>query len=268
MRKSFVFSAAMLAVAGISATVFAADTGTRNNEVFGGSHVPTYSSPAEGGFTEQFETGLPSVAPLPNHGTPTALTLASGTWWAHNRSTPIGSTGVFQQGGTGAPFPAAPGNGTFYAAMNFNNGAGLATINTFLMSPVKTFNNGDTISFDTRTVNAPAFPDRLRLRLSQNGASTDTNDFTTILLTVNPALTAAGYPSVWTNFTATLSGLPSGGVTGRFAFHYDVPNGGPSGANSDFIGIDNVVCTAIPEPGSMLALMGVAGLALVRRRTA
>ena len=124
--------------------------------------------------------------------------------------------------------------------MNFNNGGGVLNISTFLMSPVLTLNNGDTISFYTRTVPLPQFADRMRLLLSTTGASTTPADFSTVLVSVNESLTLAGYPNAWTQFTVTISGL-SGATSGRFAFNYNVPNGGPSGANSDFIGIDTVV---------------------------
>jgi len=60
----------------------------------------------------------------------------------------------------------------------------------------------------------------------------------------------------------TPSGLASP-VAGRLAFLYDVPGGGPSGNNSDSIGIDNV--SYVPAPGA-IALLGLAGLAGRRRR--
>ena len=85
-----------------------------------------------------------------------------------------------------------------------------------------------------------SFPDRMRLLLSTNGASTTPADFSTVLVSVNEGLTTAGYPNAWTQFNVTISGL-SGATSGRFAFNYNVPNGGPSGANSDFIGIDTVL---------------------------
>ena len=122
-------------------------------------------------------------------------------------------------------------------------------------------------------MDAPAFPDRLQLRLSTSGASTnvgtlptDVGDFTTVLVDINPTLTTAGFPNVWTQFTATLSGL-SAPTDGRFAFRYFVTNGGPVGDNSDYIGIDDFAYTpsAVPEPGS-LALLGAAAVGLVRFR--
>jgi hypothetical protein len=46
-----------------------------------------------------------------------------------------------------------------------------------------------------------------------------------------------------------------------------MPNAGPSGANSDYIGIDTVAYDAVPEPASMIAL-GLGAAALIRRRKA
>jgi hypothetical protein len=50
---------------------------------------------------------------------------------------------------------------------------------------------------------------------------------------------------VWTEYTITLAGLP-GPTPGRFAFHYDVPNGGAAGLQGDYIGIDSVGFTPAP----------------------
>ena len=84
--------------------------------------------------------------------------------------------------------------------------------------------------------------------MSTNGASVNAGasnvsvgDFTTLLLDINPTYTGTGYPTAWTKFTIVLSGLPGAGVSGRVAFRYFVENAGPGGANSDYIGIDDVV---------------------------
>ena len=50
---------------------------------------------------------------------------------------------------------------------------------------------------------------------------------------------SGGYPNVWTQYTVTISGVPTA-TTGRFALRYFVENGGPSGANSNYIGIDTL----------------------------
>jgi hypothetical protein len=47
------------------------------------------------------------------------------------------------------------------------------------------------------------------------------------------------YPADWTKYTIVISGV-SQSTTGRFAFRYFVESGGPSGDNSDYIGIDLV----------------------------
>ena len=208
-------------------------------------------------FSESFDAGVY---------TPASIT-SDQTWVTANMSSPIGTTNWFN----GNPTVFTSHAGASYAGTNFNNGSGLAEISNWMFSPVRTFNNNDTISFFTRTVNSPFFPDRLHLRLSTNGASTNVGgaantvgDFSTILLTVNAGLTTAGYPNVWTQFTGTVTGL-GGPTSGRFAFHYHMPNAGPSGSNSDYIGIDTVQYTAVPEPGSMIAL-GLGAAALIARR--
>lgn len=206
-------------------------------------------------FSEGFEgtntpgTGFPAINPLPG-------------WTVLNNSTPLNTLhgGWFD----GRPSVFAANSGTKYAASNFQAGTGLATIDTWLMTPSRTLNNGDTLSFFTRTVNNPAFPDRLILKMSTNGGSSNIADFSTTLLTVNPNLTTTGYPAVWTQFSATVSGL-GGPISGRFAFNYNAPNGGPSGANTDYIGVDDVSYTSVPEPASM-AVLGLGAVALLRRR--
>jgi hypothetical protein len=91
------------------------------------------------------------------------------------------------------------------------------------------------------------FPDRLQVRMSTNGASInvgttafDVGDFTNLLLDINPTYTIVGYPEAWTQFTVTISGVPTG-ATGRLALRYFVENGGPEGTRSNYIGIDRAV---------------------------
>lgn len=172
-------------------------------------------------------------------------------WQAINNSTVVGTTTVFQ--GSSAVFPAHMGAITSYAGMNFNATTGANTISVWLITPSRVgIQNGDTWSFFTRTVTTPAFPDRLEFRLSTNGATctpgvgpASVGDFTTLLTTVNPALTVAGYPNVYTQFQGTLAGIAAPS-TGCFAFRYFVTNGGPTGANSDYIGVDTFVYAPVP----------------------
>lgn len=139
---------------------------------------------------------------------------------------------------TNNPAELAPLAGAAYAFANSNSVFGANNISNYLISPLRTFQNGDTISFFTRTVDAPLYPDRLALVMNTTGSTLPAH-FTTTLLTINPNLLTTGYPSVWTQYTATISGL-SGPTPGRFAFHYNPFNGGPLGLNSDFVAVDNV----------------------------
>ncbi len=170
-------------------------------------------------------------------------------WPVQNLSNPIGVTGWSQT--NSLVFP--PQSGAGFASANFNNTAGVGTISNWMFSPNITLKNGDRFSFYTRTTTG-TFPDRLQLRQSTNGASvnvgtneTTVGDFTTLLLDINPNLTGTGYPTAWTQFSVTMSGLPAAGISGRLAFRYFVTSGGPAGANSDFIGIDNAVYTSFTQ---------------------
>ncbi|MBL8067851.1 MAG: choice-of-anchor J domain-containing protein [Armatimonadetes bacterium] len=213
------------------------------------------SASAFASFTEEFE----DITTLPGSG-----------WVQSNQSTPLGTTNWFQ--GNTTVFNAFSGAPAGYIGTNFNNTTGANTISNWLVTPTVTLDNGATFSFYTRTVSSPAFPDRLQVRMSTNGASsntgvlpTDLGDFTTLLLDINPTYTTAGYPNNWTQFTVNISGLGSA-TTGRLAFRYFVENGGPSGANSDYIGIDKASYTdAVPEPATM-AILGLGAAAALRRK--
>lgn len=187
-------------------------------------------------------------------------------WNLVNLSAPVGTVANWFQGND-TVFPAQSGAPTSYMGANFNMVAGTGLINAWAMTPEITLQNGAIWSFWTRTVDAPAFPDRLHLKMSTNGGSTNVADFTTTLVSVNNGLTTTGYPSVWTEFSGSISGL-GGPVQGRLAFHYDVPNGGPSGSNSDYIGIDTFDYNPVPEPGTIAVVALGLGALMLRRRKA
>ncbi len=188
-------------------------------------------------------------------------------WAQQNLSTPVGTIPTWSQG-IPAPnlFDAHSAPAASYSRGSFNNVAGNNTISNWLFAPTVTITNGDKLTFWTRTVTDVGFADRLQVRLSTNGASTNvgaTNtsvgDFTTLLLDINPTYTLTDYPNTWTQFTITISGIPTP-IQGRVAFRYFVESGGPAGDNSDNIGLDDVeyttfpsVCAGTPTPGATLA---------------
>lgn len=170
-------------------------------------------------------------------------------WNIQNNSSPLGITSYFQ-GDPAQAFSSQAGPVNAYIGANYNNTGNVGTISDWLLTPELTLKNGDVFSFYTRTA-VPVVPDRLEFRLSTEGSSTNVGssatsvgDFTTLLLTVNPNLTNQ-YPTSWTQYTVTVSGLDDT-YQGRFAFRYFVTNGGLSGSNSNYIGIDTVLFTA-PE---------------------
>jgi hypothetical protein len=205
------------------------------------SPTPTPFTPTP---TPGTPTPTPSCTPI-TEGFDDITTLVPGGWFMQNNSQPgPGTTGWFQ--GNDTVFPAQGGATTSYIGTNFNNGTGVSTLSNWLLTPALSLQNGVQLTFWTRTVDTPSFPDRLQVRMSLNGASTnvgtqatDVGDFTTLLLDINPTYTTDGYPNVWTQFTVTVSGIASP-TQGRLALRYFVENGGPSGANSDYIGIDTL----------------------------
>mgnify|MGYP003147612552 CR=1 FL=1 len=144
----------------------------------------------------------------------------------------------------GTVFESFDGDPGHYVANNFNS-AGGSVINDFMILPAFTLNNGDYMTFYTRTVDASGFPDRLEVRINPDGSEvfpvdeTDVGSWTQLLTEINPALDNGGYPEDWTQFTSTITDL-TGPTDIRFAFRYWVTDAGPSGANSNFIGIDRV----------------------------
>lgn len=166
-------------------------------------------------------------------------------WVESNMSDPVGSLGYFQ--GNPTVFTAYNGADSAYLAVNYNSTSGTGTISNWMISPIITLENGDVVAFRTTTAPASTWPDRLQLRLnpSTTTAIPDANsvgDFTILLAEVNPDLTTGGYPETWTQFTGIVSGL-TGPTACRIGFRYYVTNGGPSGSNSNFIGIDEFIVT-------------------------
>tara|TARA_R110002049_G_scaffold27897_4_gene95586 strand:+ start:286 stop:1131 length:846 start_codon:yes stop_codon:yes gene_type:complete len=151
------------------------------------------------------------------------------------------NTDIFQ--GNDTVFPSHAGASTAYLGMNFNATAG-STIDLYLVLPAVELENGDVMTFWTRTGEGSTFPDRLEVVLDPDGSatpptSTDPGSYTELLLEINPTLATGGYPEAWELQTVTVAGL-SGPTTTSLAFRYWVTDAGPAGANSNYIGIDTL----------------------------
>ena len=186
-----------------------------------------------GNFSEGFE----DIAELPGRG-----------WRQQNNSQPEGISGWFQ--GNDAVFTAHAGPDDSYIGASFDNAAGLGTISNWLLTPEMVVQNGTRIRFWTRSDQAAInpFPDRLEVRLSTSGASTNVGatatsvgDFTDRRLAINESL-GTEYPRVWTEYEFVLDNLAQP-TTGRIGFRYFVENSGPLGDNGTYIGIDTVSVT-------------------------
>ncbi|MCL4731467.1 MAG: choice-of-anchor J domain-containing protein, partial [Planctomycetes bacterium] len=187
--------------------------------------------------------------------TETFDSLAVGTagvptgWTQNNLSNPVGSFPSWFGGNN----VFAPHAGANHIAVNFNSGGSSpCTISNWLISPAVQLQNGQQITFYTRVATGGGvFPDRMQVRLNPSnttnvGASaTSVGDFTILALDINPTYSTTAYPEVWTLQTITVSGI-TGTVTGRVAFRYFVEDGGPSGANSNYVGIDELVIGDLP----------------------
>ena len=169
----------------------------------------------------------------------------------------------------------SPHTGDGFAVATFGSSTALnGTLSNWLVTPeIMSLKNGDQFSFWTRTVPVSTFADRLEVRLSTAGASADVGSsetsvgaFTTLLLTINPTLTAGSYPTTWQQFTVTLSGL-NAPVDGRLALRHFVSGAGQNGTNGNVVTIDDFAyVAAVPEPAhyAMLAA-GLLVIALRRR---
>ncbi len=161
-------------------------------------------------------------------------------------STPIfgSTTGVIPNG--------QAGGGNSFAIVNYTS-TNTGTISNWLITPVVNVQDGDVVSIYTRkgTDGTTDYPDRLEVRYSTAATTvvpstgpTDVGSFTNLGVSVNPnLLDGFVYPKTWTQYSFTVTGVGTTPVAAKFAFRYFVTNAGPSGTNSDIIGIDTFSVT-------------------------
>ncbi|MBN1633835.1 MAG: choice-of-anchor J domain-containing protein [Ignavibacteria bacterium] len=142
---------------------------------------------------------------------------------------PQGSTATWFQGNASV-FPAFNGPTSGYVAANYNVVTGANNIDSWLVLPriAGGILAGDSLYFYSRGPTGSTYPDSFRVMYSvadsvPEGTWTELGRF--------KANTTTGWEK--RGFKA-----PTTSVNGRFAIRYCVVNGGPSGTNSDYIGID------------------------------
>ena len=199
--------------------------------------------------------------PLLSEGFNDISTLGASGWVMTNNSSSVGSTNWFQ--GEDFAFPAAAGPSNSYIGANFSNAVYAGAISNWLITPEVALSNGEKLNFSLRLLGEGA-TDTVQVYYSAHGASsnvgssaTSTGDFQ--LLGTYSASADTG----WTANSLTLSGL-SGATTGRYAFRYVVDN---TAINGDYIGIDSVNISAVPEPSvALMMLLGLGVVAVSRKK--
>jgi hypothetical protein len=176
-----------------------------------------------------------------------------GDWVLVNHSTPVGL--AWFQGNAGV-FGAQAGPADSYIAASYLSAAqGFGAIDNWLITPELTLAGATQLSFFTRTQSIPGLNDMVEVRFSAGGG-TDTSGFSTLLATIGGP---SEYPGSWQQFTANLMLTGSG----RFGFRYV-----GDAAVANYIGIDTVSVTAVPEPSAYLMLgIGLAALSLLLPRS-
>ena len=154
------------------------------------------------------------------------LTGIQARGWIFDDVDGVGTTTVFQ--GNDVVFPAYEGPTTGYLGENFNGAFnGGLLIDQWLISPEVTVSAGDTLKFWYRSPDASIYPDPLEVWVSTTGG------------TVHTAFDVqlASFMSSTTGWQHYVGNFPTSGTV-RFAVRYYTTAGGPSGSQSDYVGLD------------------------------
>ena len=183
--------------------------------------------------------------------------LAAQGWVFTNKSTIPGYNWLQGADGVFAPQAGAP---TSYATATYNSAKPGSAIENWLITKTFSLSQSFQLSFYANAT-ADGFIDQLDVMLSTNGSASATDNFTHLLVSINPAGDVDGAPYGWTRYTATFDGL-GGSASGRLAFVYK-----GSYDTSDAIALDTLDVSTVPEPASYaLIALGLVGAAVAQRR--
>jgi hypothetical protein len=181
------------------------------------------------------------------------------TWPQVDGSTP--AVAGWNQGNP-TNFTSQAGAANSYIAINpvTKTGDFATSVSDYLMTPVISLASATNLSFFARSQGlGDGVPDRLQVYLSTAGASTATASFSNLLFD------SSTIGNAWTLESIAIA-AQGAGATGRLAWRYFIPD---TSAAGDYLGIDTVTITAVPEPSvvaSMLMGFGALSLAISRRK--
>lgn len=177
--------------------------------------------------------------------------LASNGWTIKDNS-PSGNTGVGAQWSQGYMGSGKSGPWYGFSAFSFTttqdefvyspvhtSNSNKHTISSWLMTPVLSVKNGDKISFYTRSDTTGNYTERMQVLMNKSASdnvgslSGSVCSFKTVLIDINPGQASGGYPTTWTKYEYTFSGL-SGRTDTRIGFRHYVA----LTSNAKGIGID------------------------------
>ncbi len=118
---------------------------------------------------------------------------------------------------------------TEYAYSQAGSPSSHADYSSWMISPVLSVKNGDKISFYTRGDTTGTNYNRMQVRLGftsgsdVGGTASSVGSFTNVIMDINSAQSAGGYPQVWTKYEYTFTGI-SGKADVRVAFRHYMSN--------------------------------------------
>lgn len=217
------------------------------------------------GLVATVATSSAFASPLLDEGFDDINTLGASGWVMTNNSDAGGSTSWLQGGDF---FPAAVGQASSsYIAATFNNAGFGGAVSNWLITPEVAMSNGEKLNFSLRLLGESTLglADTVEVYYSAHGASTNVGTTTASngdFVLLHPAFSSTS-DTGWKDYSLSLSGL-SGATTGRFAFRYVVDN---QQLNGNYIGIDSVNVSAVPEPTTaLMLLLGLGVVAFSRKK--
>ena len=192
---------------------------------------------------------MSQAATLIDEGFESFASLVGKGWVLNNQSSPLGTTDF--AAGDPSQFTAQGGTSGSYVSANYQNARADGTINNWLITPSFSTALAGSVSFWARADIAPGFFDTMAFGLSKGSSSITA-------FTLGNTVTLGGD---WNKYTVDFAAQGTGSL-GRFAINYQ----GPANT-SNFIGVDTVMVTSVPEPSTWLMMgIGLAGLGAAARR--